>query len=120
MTQKSSKHKESQTPIKNKTVLKALTSNLEDININDQEIIVGRDEESDVIVNDMRISGSHMKIRKMGSDVIITDVSSNGTFINGKKLGFKNNRILRDGDVIDLRMPPNQSNEGIIQFAFWN
>ena len=51
-------------------------------------LIVGREEPSDIVINQPIISRSHVEIRIVGDDFSVRDVgSSNGTFVNDIKIG---------------------------------
>lgn len=71
--------------------------------IND-ELILGRDQECDVIINDRQVSRFHAKLRCHSKDeVILTDLNSkNGTFINGEKITQP--MIVNDGDEIKIAL----------------
>lgn len=60
----------------------------------------GRDEHSEIIIDDRRSSRKHFKIYKELSDFYIEDLgSSNGTYVNEEKLSRKP-RLLESGDSI--------------------
>jgi pSer/pThr/pTyr-binding forkhead associated (FHA) protein len=47
---------------------------------------VGRNDDNDIIVDNLAVSSYHAKLDKVGPDFIITDLqSTNGTFVNDKK-----------------------------------
>jgi S-DNA-T family DNA segregation ATPase FtsK/SpoIIIE len=61
---------------------------------------IGRNSESDVVLADPLISGSHARIQQEGRSMVFCDLSSrNGTFIQGEPI---QRHVLRDGDVIGL------------------
>jgi RND superfamily putative drug exporter len=61
---------------------------------------IGRSPESDVVLADPLISGSHARIQQEGPSMVFCDLSSrNGTFIQGEPI---QRHVLRDGDVIGL------------------
>lgn len=51
------------------------------------EILIGRNGDCDICINDKRLSSKHCIIKKQGSSAMITDLSTNGTFIASKKIG---------------------------------
>lgn len=51
------------------------------------EILIGRNTECVICINDKRLSGKHCTISKLGDKYTITDLSTNGTFIGDKKIG---------------------------------
>ncbi|KAA6369645.1 MAG: hypothetical protein EZS28_034827 [Streblomastix strix] len=66
------------------SILRAATSNLQDIEIFGEEIIIGRHPNSTIVINDKRISANHLKISTIsGIGQSICDLSTNGTFVNG-------------------------------------
>jgi len=63
--------------------------------------IIGRDPKSDVVVDDIEISRTHLVILREGKSIQIEDLNStNGTFLNGKKLKEQTN--IKNGDLISL------------------
>ncbi len=54
-----------------------------DVNLDDgkQVIQMGRDAESDVVINDRRASRNHAQIERRGDRIMLIDTSTNGTFI---------------------------------------
>lgn len=72
----------------------------EDIVLKDEEIVIGRDEEADLTVDDDRLSRKHCKISQDGGQFVISDLgSSNGTFVNGVKVTEK---TLENNDKIQI------------------
>lgn len=67
------------------------------------EVTVGRDDSSDLTLDDRQISRQHIRIYKEGSKFFIQDLESkNGTWVNGLQL--KGSRELADGDEIQLAL----------------
>ena len=66
----------------------------------EDETTLGRGDESDIVIEDDRISKTHCKIQLEAEDFILTDLgSSNGTFVNGRKVTEKK---LEQGDRIQI------------------
>jgi pSer/pThr/pTyr-binding forkhead associated (FHA) protein len=60
------------------------------------QILIGRSEACDLVLNDPMISRRNTKIKRDWSGVTITDLNSkNGTFVNNEKISEK---VLKDGD----------------------
>jgi E3 ubiquitin-protein ligase CHFR len=51
------------------------------------EILIGRNPECVICINDKRLSGKHCTLSKQGDKYMLTDLSTNGTFLNDKKVG---------------------------------
>lgn len=65
------------------------------------ELLIGRDEQCDLIIPDRRVSRHHARISLQGDGYILTDLSSrNGTFVNGREIAEP--YVLQDGDEIQL------------------
>ncbi|MCE9624519.1 MAG: FHA domain-containing protein [Deltaproteobacteria bacterium] len=65
-----------------------------------QEVVIGRDSNADLIIDENVISRLHVKMeRKWGGIVIVDLQSKNGTFVNNDRVEEK---LLRDGDKIML------------------
>lgn len=77
-------------------------------------VTVGRRPNCTIVLDDIRISGSHVHFKAGGraDAVLVEDTSANGTFVNGRRLTKGEPRMLRDGDVISLvtplKLPPQQ------------
>lgn len=65
-----------------------------------QEVVIGRDSNADLIIDENVISRLHAKLeRKWGGIVIVDLQSKNGTFVNNDRVEEK---LLRDGDKVML------------------
>ncbi|MFK7872871.1 MAG: HD domain-containing phosphohydrolase [Oligoflexales bacterium] len=79
-------------------ILKRGPEHAERITIRSFPALIGRDQQSDIVVQDNSISRFHVRIRKRGRIHIIEDLdSSNGTFVNGERV---HNATLHTGDHI--------------------
>jgi pSer/pThr/pTyr-binding forkhead associated (FHA) protein len=73
----------------------------DEIIIETDEIILGRDETVDVTIDDKRLSREHCKIFMEDNNHVISDLgSSNGTFVNGQKITTQH--VLENGDRIQV------------------
>ena len=65
------------------------------------EIIVGRDANNTVAINDSEVSRKHAKLSLHGSAYVIQDLgSTNGTFVNGKRV--TSTQVLNAGDTVSF------------------
>ncbi len=72
----------------------------QEMELPDSALIIGRDEEANLVIEDGEISGQHAELQPDGDAWRITDLnSSNGTALNGKMVASS---LLADGDVITL------------------
>ncbi len=72
-------------------------------------VVIGRSNESDIAISDLRMSRRHFMVADVGSGVEVVDMaSSNGTFVNQKPAG---NTKVKHGDWI-------QAGESIFRVAF--
>jgi serine phosphatase RsbU (regulator of sigma subunit) len=70
------------------------------LELSDQEVIIGRLSDSEVVVTNPYVSRQHAKIRKSSDGYQIIDMkSTHGTFINGKRIA---QHSLHNGDRITL------------------
>ncbi len=68
----------------------------------EQTVRVGRAEENDIVLDDVRVSRSHAELEWNGSGFSLRDLGSiNGTYVNGQRLS-NDTRLLHDGDEILL------------------
>ncbi len=73
---------------------------VKELELKQGELIIGRDDDCDLILNDNSISNHHAKIITLFNATYIEDMSStNGTFVNGKQV---KERILHDGDIVTV------------------
>jgi hypothetical protein len=64
-------------------------------------LLLGRDEQCDVIIPDRQVSRHHARIHLEGERYVIEDMGSkNGTFVNGQELHEP--YVLQDGDEIQI------------------
>ena len=81
-----------------KVVLKLKGKVLKQLKIDQNEIIIGRDETSDIQIDNIAVSREHATIIKGPNYYFIEDMhSKNGTFVNGKKI---NKKFLKVDDEI--------------------
>lgn len=65
------------------------------------EVVIGRDPNADILVNDAEVSRNHAVIRFNADGYTIEDLgSTNGTVLNGDRLAGPH--LLRQGDIISL------------------
>ncbi|MBQ4089702.1 MAG: FHA domain-containing protein [Clostridia bacterium] len=67
----------------------------------EREIVVGRLGECDLMIDDMAVSGRHLKITREDGVMMVTDLhSSNGTELNGQRISRATN--LNSGDMLTI------------------
>src|SRR3989344_5884902 len=63
--------------------------------------VIGRDPESDIVIDQREVSSRHAKIMRMASEYLLADLSSaNGVYVNNLKL---DRHVLAHGDVFQIR-----------------
>ncbi len=68
--------------------------------IDQNEIIIGRETNSDICIDNITVSRKHARITKSPADFLVEDMGSiNGTFVNGHWVSKK---ILDTGDEISI------------------
>ena len=90
-----------------KLVIKKDDARVDEFVIDQQQITIGRDSESDLQLNDPSVSRQHARIQRIYTDLYIEDLgSTNGTSLNGRNV---TKHVLKAGDrliigsfVIDL------------------
>ena len=64
---------------------------------------VGRDEDSDVWINDPSVSFNHAVIRRKGEGWVVTDAqSTNGTYVNQERVAANGEALIKHGDELYL------------------
>jgi pSer/pThr/pTyr-binding forkhead associated (FHA) protein len=67
------------------------------------DVTVGRDEPSDLVIHMDEISRSHLRIFREGDHYFAADLGSkNGTWVNGERI--KGNLRIKDGDEINVAL----------------
>ena len=65
------------------------------------QIVIGRDSNNGVAINDAEISRKHARLTFQGGKYVLDDLgSTNGTFVNGQRLAGP--VVLKSGDVVSL------------------
>lgn len=71
--------------------------------IDSDSVIIGREEDCDIVLPSRQISRNHARIRRSGGQHILEDLGSkNGTFVNGQELTEP--YTLQDGDEIQVAL----------------
>lgn len=69
--------------------------------IDEPELIIGRDEQCDVVIPERQVSRQHARIRQEWGKYVLEDLDSkNGTFVNGQEIDGSHS--LQDGDEIQI------------------
>ena len=72
--------------------------------------MIGRDDDAHIRVDSKHVSRRHAKIVLGTEGYFLEDMSRNGTFVNGDFLS-KDKRLLREGDVIEIRRHADSPNQ---------
>ncbi len=60
----------------------------------------GRRPYSDVVIDNLAVSGEHAAVRMQGGEVVVEDLqSTNGTFVNGERV---RRHVLQPGDTVEI------------------
>ena len=81
-------------------ILKFNSTVLNELKIDQDEIIIGRDSGNDIQIDNVAVSREHARIIRGPNYYLIEDLNStNGTFVNGKKI---NKKFLQEVDEISI------------------
>ncbi|HEV8229418.1 MAG TPA: DUF3662 and FHA domain-containing protein [Candidatus Limnocylindria bacterium] len=70
------------------------------VQLGPEPLLIGRDEENDVVLDDPRVSRKHAEIRlRLGRYTLYDLQSTNGTYVNGRRVAEV---VLNDGDRISV------------------
>jgi len=73
---------------------------LREIELTKEYTTFGRRPYSDVVIDNLAVSGEHAAVRRVGNEMVIEDLNStNGTFVNGRPA---RRQVLRNGDVVEI------------------
>lgn len=68
-----------------------------------RELLIGREYNCDVIINDRQVSRVHARLVPTGEGIVLEDLASkNGTYVNGRMI--KDPTLLQDGDVLQIAL----------------
>jgi diguanylate cyclase (GGDEF)-like protein len=71
------------------------------LKVDRNETILGRSDKSDLTLQDVGISRSHVRVSRVGDQVFVEDLqSANGTYVNGQRLSIRHE--LQEGDKIAI------------------
>jgi hypothetical protein len=71
--------------------------------VNTDDVVIGRDDSSDIVIPERQISRQHVRIFKQDNVYYVEDLHSrNGTWVNGQKL--EGVRELYDGDELNIAL----------------
>jgi predicted component of type VI protein secretion system len=66
-------------------------------------VLIGRDEQCDVVISDRQVSRRHASITLEGDQYFLRDLNSkNGTFVNGQEI--RGPHVVQDGDEIQIAL----------------
>lgn len=70
-----------------------------------KEVVIGRDTDCDVVVNDTKASRKHCKLTRNENEVLLEDLGSkNGTFVGGQRISgptiLQLNQSFKVGDTV--------------------
>ncbi len=83
-----------------KLILKFNNEVIDHIDVTQGDMKMGRKASSDVVLDNLAVSGTHANIFTIGEDSFVQDMgSTNGTFVNNKKIAKHH---LKNGDVITI------------------
>ena len=81
-------------------IMKFNSTVLKELKIDQDEIIIGRDSDNDIQIDNIAVSREHARIVRGPNYYFIEDLNStNGTFVNGKKI---NKKYLIEHDEISI------------------
>lgn len=70
------------------------------VSLGPDPVLIGRDPQNDVVLDDRRVSRKHAEIRlRLGRYTLYDLQSTNGTYVNGRRIAEK---VLDDGDKISV------------------
>lgn len=73
------------------------------VTMQNETLIVGRDQDCDLVLDERQVSRQHIKIKHIENLYYVEDLNSkNGTWVNGVPL--KGERTLTDGDMIEIAL----------------
>lgn len=64
------------------------TKKYPDLNLKNERILIGRNKNCTIQINDKRLSGVHLEINLVEDQVKLTDRSTNGCYLNNVKMNL--------------------------------
>lgn len=75
----------------------------ERLSITQNEMVIGRDHQAEIHLDDPGISKKHARVQKVKNEVLLTDLgSTNGTSVNDKRIPPNSPRVLAKEDMIKI------------------
>ena len=88
-----------------------------EIAIRKPELVIGRDSDCDIVINDRNVSRHHLRITEDSGGLVVTDLgSANGTFVNSSPITSKHIKhmdLIQIGSVMIVLNDPD--NPGLVQ-----
>ena len=89
------------------------------IELNQRSFSIGRHQDSDLCLDDVRVSSTHCRLyRARPGDYLLQDLSSNGTYLNNQKIGKNQLQRVKPGDIIHIVHESRIDDDGFISFIF--
>ena len=84
-----------------KLIMRAGAEQGKEYPLDKNELVIGRDQGSDIVIVDPEVSRRHARLFQQGGSYVIEDLgSTNGTYVNGQRLSGP--YVLRSGELINL------------------
>lgn len=73
------------------------------VELPERGLVIGRSQEADIVIDDMRTTRFHARIEHDGTNYLIVDTGSlNGTFVDGTRLQAQSRQILRPDQTVRI------------------
>lgn len=83
-----------------KATVEVKTGERSSVQLGPEPLLIGRDQQNDVVLDDTRVSRKHAEIRlRLGRYTLYDLQSTNGTYVNGRRVAEV---VLNDGDKISI------------------
>ncbi|PRP75093.1 protein kinase 1 [Planoprotostelium fungivorum] len=85
--------------------------------LKESTVLIGRQKKCHIVLDDIKVSGFHLKITRESDITFAEDTSTNGTFVNDTKMQHKCPVPLCDGDVISIAAK-RSSPECVVSYTY--
>jgi len=83
-----------------KATIEVKTGDRSSVQLGPEPLLIGRDQQNDVVLDDTRVSRKHAEVRlRLGRYTLYDLQSTNGTYVNGRRVAEV---VLNDGDRISI------------------
>ncbi len=99
------------------TLVSLHPSSYPDLALRVPRILIGRNKNCTIQMNDKHLSGVHLEVSRADSVIKLIDRSTNGSYINDVKMAKNQGTIVKQGDKVSLLSETKVGKKNVIEFT---